>query len=162
MKAHRFSVRIALILALVAPFPGYSQQKELDYGKLRRTLITRTCGTKSREEVMANQAALARIDPEQIRKGLDLFHYDGAMLAYTRFGLTGDTLWLDQAIQSFQYAAKANQALYPAYQGEAICLYLRGDCTAAVSAVQAYKSTAPKKHQKDTSLDNIVTACQSR
>jgi hypothetical protein len=160
MRSFSISVRTAVIIALAVPALVPAQEATIDYVKVRDTLITRTCGSKSLDETLANQAALERIDPGQIRKGLDLYHYDAAMLAYIRFGLTGDTLWLDRAILSYQHAAEANHGLYEAIQGEAICQYLRGDCPAAVSAVNRYMTIAPKRYRKDESLQQILSACR--
>jgi hypothetical protein len=162
MKLSRTSARFALIIALAMPVLAHAQDADIDYVRLRDTLITRTCGTKSLDDVMRNQAALDRIDPDKIRKGVDLFHYDAAMVAYTRFGLTGDTLWLDRAIASFRHAAEANRTLYEAMQGMAICHYLRGDCPAAVNAVHDFRKSAPRKYRNDPQLDDILDSCAAR
>ena len=162
MSAFHVPALLTVIITLALPPGVHAQEMDINYTKVRDTLITRTCGSKSLDETLANQAALERIDPRKIHKGLDLFHYDAAMLAYTRFGLTGDTACLAEAIGAFHRAIDAKPSFYPAFQGLAICHYLRQDCPAAVKAVTDYKNFAPRKHRNDPQLDDLVKSCADR
>jgi hypothetical protein len=156
---HRLVPIAAVICIGIACLSADAQS--LNYTKSRQEIITATCGTTSLEDVRRDLTALAAIDPEWISKGRERYHYDVAMLRYKEYALTSDTTSLQLAISAFGQTLLDKADFYPAWQGLAICHYLRADCAEAKRAVIGYESCAPKRALDDPSIQGILEACRN-
>jgi hypothetical protein len=156
---HRLDSVIA-VFCIGSACPSADAQA-LNYNKSRRDIITASCGTTSLEDVRQNLAALSAIDPERISKGRERYHYDVAMLRYKEFALTSDTASLRHAIAAFGRTLREKADFYPAWQGLAICHYLRADCAEVKRAAAGYASCAPRRAQDDPSIRDILDACRN-